>query len=717
METEEIFDALMNFSSEETRGSKSVSKPTKGIEEGEITPPKVIKPSEKLLADIKRYGYDMSQLDAVLKTKGNQLIVSSAGSGKTTSIEFKIIYDLKSGRSTVLKNINGNNIRVPAKIWVATFLKTGADELKSTYRKWCSNLHCADMSQVIQFSTLHAEFKRALNAMGLVTDIISDSDNRKLLKKVLKTYKIRSSTKNNLSEDDVGIIQSSLTRTRNMLDANRYFSDTYNEYNLAPEVVDCILRDWKNERIIIDKVDFEDLQEILYDYCYNKKDESVITFLSERYNFIYIDEFQDTSQIQYALLKVYCCIAKQVIAIGDDDQTIYSWRGSDNNIITSEFVKDFKPTRNDLSVNFRCPSNIVNAIKSSIELNVHRFDKSLKSHKDGGIVRVGKYYGYHQMAMALGDLVYKDLEEGLSVAILCRVNSDGLLPALFFDKIGKFSYSLSGSGMTLDSYIGRLAIAIVKLFTESCTPDVQRVLKMLTWNSYGIDRLMSICKTNHVSIWSVDRQDLIYSCPEVANRILSWRDFRKTAGDIAALKLVLQEYRIDVFTKDSQFNDVMRSVLISIESLLDYYNYESVDDFLLELEDINERLKARQKVKRCQVKVATVHEFKGKEADSVYVWNDSVDVFPYKRSVTPEEIEEERRVHYIACTRARKKSTIMHLADREGMFVKEMDLLKAEYLKGKTSGILNKVISEESEMLKGLDAFEKNVSINESSGS
>ena len=707
METEAIFDALMNFSS-----SKGEERVFSNVQEGS---PKPLKPSEKLLQDIKGYGYDISQLEAVLKTKGNQLIVSSAGSGKTTSIEFKIIYDLKSGRSTVLKNINGNSVRVPDKIWVATFLKTGADELRSSYRKWCSNLHCADMSQVMQFSTLHAEFKRALNAMGLVTDIISDSDNRRLLKKVLRVYNIKSPTRGILTEDDIGVIQSSLTRTRNMLDSNRYSSDTYEDYSLVPQLIDCILRDWKNERIIQDKVDFEDLQEILYDYCYNKEDEKVINFLSGRYNFIYIDEFQDTSQIQYALLKIYCSDAKQVIAIGDDDQTIYSWRGSDNSIITEKFMQDFKPTRNDLSVNFRCPSNILNAIKPSIECNIHRFDKTLKSHKDGGIVRVGKYYGYHQMAMTLGDLVHKDLEEGMSVAVLCRVNSDGLLPALFFDKIGKFTYSISGGGMTLDSYIGRLAIAIVKLFTESCTPDVQRVLKMLTWNSYGIDRLISICKTNHVSIWSVDREDLIYSCPEVANRILSWREFRKTAGDLAALKLVLQEYRVDVFIKDSQFNDVIRSVLISIESLLDYYNYESVDDFLMELEDINERLKARQKTKRCQVQIATVHEFKGKEADSVYVWNDSEHVFPYKRAISVEELEEERRVHYIACTRARQKNTIMYLSDKEGSFVKEMDLSNAEYLKGKTSGILNKVVTEDSEMLKGLEAFEKNAAIADSS--
>ena len=688
-----VFDDVMNF----TSNSKEIKKEEKKL-----------KPSEILLKSIESYGYDMSQLTDVLKTSGNQLIISSAGSGKTTSIIFKLIYDLKSGRSTVLKNINGNNLRVPDTIWVATFLKSGADELKNSYRKWCYKLDCADMSQVMQFSTLHAEFKRALNILGLKTDIISDVDNKKLLKKILKSYGIRSTNKGNLNDEDFNTLLGALTRTRNRIDEYKYVADIYSELGLVDSVIERILRDWKDERILADKVDFEDLQEILYDYCYIKKDESIINFLSSRFNFIYVDEFQDTSQIQYALLKVYGCISKQVVAIGDDDQTIYSWRGSDNSIITEKFLSDFKPTKNDLSVNFRCPSAILNAIKTSISCNTKRFDKTLKSSKDGGKVRYGGYSGYQQMATALGDLVYKDVQDGLSVAVLCRVNSDGLLPAIFFDKMDLFSFSISSSGMSLDSYIGRLARSIIKLFTVSNSSEIQRVLNMLSWNTYGIQSLMSICKSNNESIWTISEKDLKYSCPEVADRIISWRDFRESCGDIAALRLVLQDYRCNVFTKDTQFNDVVKSVLLSIESLLDYYNYDNVSDFLAELDDINERLNAREKKKKCQVKIATVHEFKGKEADSVYIWNDSEDVFPYKRSCDNiDDYEEERRVHYIAGTRAKKLCTIMYLNNKKGSFISEMDLSEAEALKGKTSGVLKKVIKEDSEVSKGIAKFEE----------
>lgn len=691
-ETNSIFENVMNFSA----NSEDVKKVK-------------MKPSEKLIADIVGYGFNMTQLEKVLKTKGNQLIVSCAGSGKTTSIIFKIIYDLKSGRSTVIRQVNGNNVRVPDRIWVATFLKTGADELKNSYRKWCNRLHCADMSQVIQFSTLHAEFKRALNMLGLKTDIISDSDNKRLLKKVLKTYRIRNSRGGQLNDDELSSLMGAFTRTRNRLDEKKYDSDIYEELGLVGSVIDCILRDWKAERIIKDMVDFEDLQEILYDYCYNKVDNDVINFLAERFKYVYIDEFQDTSQIQYAILKAYCFQANQVVAIGDDDQTIYSWRGSDNQIITKNFMEDFKPVKNDLSVNFRCPNNILKSIKPSIKNNTQRFYKTLRSAEEGGKVRYGGFAGYRHMAMTLGDLVYDDVQNGLSVAILCRVNSDGLLPALFFDKMDKFSFSISGKNMTLDSYIGRLAISIIKLFTDKYSPDVKRALSLLTWDNYGITTLLDICRNNNESIWTISEEDLRYSCNEISDRIISWREFRKT-GDINALRLVLQEYRYSVFTNDTQFNDVMKSVLVSIESLLDYYNYDCVEDFLYELDDINDRLKAREKKVNSQVKISTVHEFKGKEADSVYIWNDSEDVFPYRLSCGKlEELEEERRIHYIAGTRAKKISTIMYIKNKKGAFIDEMDLSDAEEIAKETSGVLKKTIDEKMKCNEGLREFEKEV--------
>lgn len=661
-----IFNNLMNYNSVEHKAEETK---------------KQVKPSEKLLSDLKGFGFEMSQLESILKCQGNQLILSCAGSGKTTALIFKVIFDQRTGWATRVKEVNGNKIRVIDKTWVCTFLKSGADELKSSLVQWQHRLHCGDTSSAVQFSTLHAEFMRALNLMGVTTNIINASTNTSYLREIVKGYSLQNADGNPMNSENIRDLEGALTYTRNRLDSSRYKNDVYEELNIGPTLIDAILRDWKSMRIKNKFCDFEDLQEMLYEECYKKNNESIINYLSKRFNFIYIDEFQDTSQIQYALLKIYGRCAKQVVAIGDDDQTIYSWRGSYNGIITKEFLEDFHPIKNDLSINFRCPSNILDCIKPSIEKNKNRFSKDLQSFKKGGKCRIGGYSSYKSMISALGKLVEDDVKEGKSVAILCRVNSDGLIPSLILDKLGGIQYSISSEGMTLDSYVGRVALGIVKLFTERSTPIVKSTLSMLTWNNYCINNLMKVCKNNRMSIWDIDKNDLVYSCPEISSRLLTWRKWRETSGDIQALKLVLQDYRVNVFNKDTQFNDVVKSVISSIETLLDYYDYKYVDDFLNELETINERLKARIKKSNARVRIATVHEFKGKEADSVYVWNDSQNVFPYKGTdESLEDLEEERRVHYIACTRAKEISTIMYIKNKKGMFIDEMNLSEAEVL-------------------------------------
>lgn len=695
MDTNKVFDNLMSFSYKDSKEKKRLEEEKK------------LKPSERLLLNIEKQGFNMDQLKSVLVTKGNQLIISCAGSGKTTALVFKIIYNIVTGEATRVVQINGNALRVPDKIWVSTFLKSGADELENKLSTWMLRLKVGGSSKAINFSTLHAEFKRALNDMGVETNIIDGSENSKYLKKVLEPYSLKNGDGRPLNSENIKDLESALTYTRNRLDGKRYDRDIYEELGIGRVIIESILRDWKTLRKENGFVDFEDLQEMLFIQAVVNKDEKVINFLRGRYNYLYIDEFQDTSQIQYEILKLYISGAKKVVAIGDDDQTIYSWRGSYNGIITKQFSEDFNPTISELSLNYRCPENILNAVIPSIEKNEDRYKKSLKSSRKGGDMRVGSFSNYKIMVETLGDLIAKDIEEGMSVAILCRVNSDGLMPALILDSMNRFTFTISGDGMTLDSYIGRMVLGIIRLFTDVYSQKVEQALNMLTWDKFSVSKLMKVCKNNKISFWDISDTDLAYSCPDIYRILSVWRKARKNSGDIAALKLVLDYYRTEVFKKDTQFNRVCKSVIISMDALLSYNNYENVESFLEDVESINERLKARKKAYYGnKVRIATVHEFKGKEADSIYVWNDSKDVYPHAKSASDEEYEEERRVHYIACTRARKRSTIMYLTGKPGDFVLEMDLTGAKDVSGAES-ITGSLVSAKSDIDRNLDLLSK----------
>lgn len=643
---------------------------------------KPIKKSEAFLNSLKKLGFNMEELENVIKVKGSQLILSIAGSGKTTGLNFKVEYDVLTGELTKVVNVNGNDVRVLDRVWICTFLNTGAEELKTRLRYWQRKLGLLDTTEYMAFSTLHAEFKRALTAMGVKTDIIDSSLNDKILRSILSKYSIEYEGKP-LNSDMFNDLKGALTYSRNRLDEKKYVRDIYKDLEILPTMLDVILAEWKQGRVEVGKLDFEDLQEILYNECVVKGNLDVINFIRNRYKYIYIDEFQDTSQIQYAVLKVYASGANKVVAIGDDDQTIYSWRGSDNNIITKEFIKDFNPTISKLTVNYRCPSVILNAIKPSIELNENRFEKALRASKPGGRLRVGGYNDYISMVYDLCNLVQEDVIKGKSVAILCRVNSDGLLPAILLDRIGGFQYSISGDGMTLDSHIGRSMINIAKLFTDRSTLAVRNTLNSLTWDKFSINRLLSVCSNNKVSFWKISDEDLRHSCPAIAEILIRWKKWRKSYGDIESLRMIYFYFRTNVYVKNTQYSEVCRSVISTMETLLSVTKCKNVESFIEELEDINERLKARKKAhNKYNIRVATVHEFKGKEADSVYVWNDSLDVFPYKDCDmgNVEEFSEERRVHYIACTRAKEINTILYQNNCEGLFLQEMDLSNAERL-------------------------------------
>lgn len=678
-----LFEELENFSS-------NLEEPTKKEKPKKATyVKKKDSASERFLESISSMGYDLTELEDVLRTWGNQLVLSCAGSGKTTSTIFKLIYGIKSGKLTKKVEINGNTVRTVAPIWVSTFLNSGARELKFELSKWNKKLGYMDTSDSMTFSTLHAEFKSVLNAMGVATNFIDEKENTKILKNIANRFGVRKNGKP-LNSDDLRDLEGALTYSRNRLDAKRYRLPMYNEFNLSPIEIDAIISEWSNARRLSDKCDFEDLQDILYKLIYEEERQEVIDFIADRYEFIFVDEFQDTSQKQYAILKAYMLGAKQIVAVGDDDQTIYSWRGSDHNIITHDFIEDFNPTISKLSTNFRCPANILNAIIPSIERNTNRLDKSIKASKDGGELYIGRYHSYNDMVRGLLDGIYRDISDGMDVAVICRENIDGLLPVIMLDMDGRFSYSISGQGMTLSPYMVKQAINIIRLVTEKTSTNVSNVLKQLTFNSWEINSMLSALKNNNESIWEAPMEDIEYSCPSISGILEEWKNVYCTYSEGKITEMDFVEYLLAYYhnfiymprkgMKDSIYNERMRSIISTLIVLVNSGEFTSATDLLYELEEINLRLQSRLKQKNAEVKIVTGNEFKGKEIASSYPWNVVQDVYPHKKAKTLEELEEERRLFYIACTRSTKRTTIMTIAGKEGMFLNEMDLSTAKEL-------------------------------------
>lgn len=652
--------------------------PSQGATLG-ITKPKTR--TEQFLDKVEEAGYDLTYIKPILESTGNVLINAAAGSGKTTALVLKLYYDFVNGR---MLDTNEYGMPVLLPVWVGTFLKSGQKDLSKQISRMGKRLGMVDLSTRVVVNTLHAEFYQACKLLGYSADVISDEDNKKLFTKALRDYGFRYST------SEVDAEYSRVLNMRGSMD-------------IAPEYVG-VLNNWKSYRFSRGLIDFEDMQEILYKAAVKEARPEVRDLLSTRYRRCYFDEAQDVSKIQYEILKVYGLgkgLAKDsgnivedrssgaVVMIGDDDQSIYSWRGSDISILTKRYPDDFNASVYQNPVNYRTPQGILGAVIPCIEKNENRFDKPLKSAKSGGVLRYGEMTDLAAMGKTLATLIDNDTLKGKSVAVLVRTNSEGVVPAMALASEG-IDFSLSSSEMTLNGSVGNSAQGVIDLVNNGTGTLALRALGDLISDNTVVEAMRKYIKESNKGIWGISNEDLMYSLSDKeAARLIAWKTkYNKTFGGSEVLVDVLG-YLVDKLDKGrsaSPWNLRRCAVFTALRNMAISEGPDSkIADVSRKFGALRDALSSKYETfKRGYsraVEIATVHEYKGREAQSVYVWNASKGVFPNKLAISSgkqEDYEEERRIFYIACTRARETETIFSLKGSKSPFLPEMDLNHAK---------------------------------------
>lgn len=674
--------------------------------------------------------YDTTEMEPVLKVPGFQAILACAGSGKTTTLKHKVNYGILTKELTELVPLASDVRRVLSPVLICTFSREAAFELRSALVQSQQDMGIAGLDGGLTVKTLHAEFLDVLKALGLLSHknlVENVGDNKRWLRESLRDYGL------SFNAEMLNDLMSALSFTRNVLDKKRRYSHPfYDDNNISPDVIDSVLDSWFDKRWSSGYLDFDDIQDILYKFLYDEKTpqverDFVKNTIASRYRAIFVDEFQDTSEKQFAILKAYFESVQKAVVIGDDDQLIYSWRGSDDNIF-HKFVEFTGAEISYLSTNYRCPSAVVDSVVPSIERNRSRFEKSIRASREGGQVSLTEFPTFTAMRSALVDAVQADVSAGKSVAVLCRVNSDGLLPALALSHAG-VQFSVSSPEMTLQSYMSQSMFSLVSLVRGKPSEQLVKALSQLVYVSRRekpqVDAVVGQLQLCKLSLWQlleqeqeqeeseqVSAQEQVSDVPQLQGDVLPEvvSDFRHTAPILyKAVSSLFEEYRKTVgeavtlqelasaeveffrriltsvrarYSRDTDYQLKARAVLDVLLSLLD--DFESLDDFVLHMRYLESDLSSRvvrgsssvsygsrrvQSVSRAAVQVATVHDFKGREVDSVYIWNDSVGVFPHKKS---SDVQEERRLHYVAVTRARQSVQVLALQDQAGCFVHEM---------------------------------------------
>ena len=609
------------------------------------------------------------QLEAIDHFKGPMLVVAGPGSGKTTVITRRIL------------NLVARYNVPPANILVVTFTRAAAKEMKERYEKLAAGdgtrengstvfaagenastpRNAGFFADTVTFGTFHSIFYRMLCVSGGYgrSCILDESEKRALLKEIVCQREKRTEGLGEFLKRLLGEIsavksrQDDLKSYRPECCTAEYFIWIFEEYRRRLE-----------ERGLLD---FDDILIKCRDML--ARDAKVLEFWQKRFRYILVDEFQDINMPQYEVLKLLAGKDQNVFAVGDEDQSIYGFRGSRPGLLF-EFLKDFKgAVKVTLRINYRSSPEIVLAASRLIVNNEKRFSKELCSATDeSGTVGLLPYENSLTEREEILKLVRERIAQGTppsEIAILARTN---LKCTGFAITLGKANVPFTTSEKLTDIY-GHFSIRDVMAYIGLAIGPIRRSDFLICMNkpSRGIERRALTSET--VSFESLRRfyagrrsvlarlrdleRDLSFigrASPRIAVRYI-----RKVVGYDRYLRKLANEQGFDaeeVFMILDEFED----------SLLYMKTFAELFEEIRAAKAVGSRSQASG-----GVRIMTFHGAKGLEFRTVFVVNANEGSTPYRKAVTCDELEEERRMFYVAMTRAKRElfiSFTRNLQDR-----------------------------------------------------
>ena len=590
------------------------------------------------------------QKEAVLNIDGPMLVLAGAGSGKTKVLTTKIAYLIEQGID-------------PTSILAITFTNKAANEMKSRVEGMLG----IDSNR-IQISTFHSFglsiIKRHYDQLGYKSNftIVDSDDVLSTIKRILKDM--------NLDPKfyPPKTIRNKISSAKNELMTPDELSKFSNSE--LDEVTVNVYREYQNKLMVNNSLDFDDL--LMLPIILFKENPSVLAYYQERYKYILIDEYQDTNEVQYILSKMLSAKYKNICVVGDPDQSIYGFRGSNYRNILN-FEKDYKNTKTILlEQNYRSTKNILGAANSIIKNNKNRKEKDLWTDNNTGDKIVYKRcddekdesnYVVSEITKLMNENI--GLED---IAVLYRTNAQSRnIEEAFLRK--NIPYKVVGSFYFYNRKEVKDLISYLKLiYNTSDDVSLTRVINVPK-RGIGLKTLENI--TTKATILNTSMFDAIDGGKELEFKrlILSFKELSEDLSLTELVDLILDKTGIkkeleleDTIESQSRLENLeeFKSITKSYE---EKYGVISLSEFLDEISLVSdvEEYKNRTDV----VTLMTVHSAKGLEFDYVYIIGLEEEIFPHSMCLySPSEIEEERRLCYVAVTRAKKKLTIINSKKR-----------------------------------------------------
>ena len=601
--------------------------------------------------------YSKEQKKAIEHNKGPMMVLAGPGSGKTLVI---------TRRTRHLIEQCGVN---PGKILVITFTKAAAMEMEERFKRLCG-----DNNYRVNFGTFHSVFYTILRyAYNLnASNILSDEFKYKYIQSMIDKYK--------LSIDDekefVQGIESEISLVKGeMMDISNYYS-----VNCSDEVFRKIYTDYQSmlerERLI----DFDDM--LVKTYELFKRFPDVLKSWQQKFEYILIDEFQDINRIQYEVVKMLCEPHKNLFIVGDDDQSVYRFRGAKPEIMLG-FPNDYKDAVTvNLSANYRCSGCIVGSAGRVIKNNKKRFPKDIyTNNEDGEPVAIVEFAGTQaQNDRIIGD-IRKLMADGTKlnqIAILYRTNTQ---PRLLVEKLMEYNISFKIRDTIpciYDHWIARDLIAYMKLakgYGESVDKKcfaMERNLFLKIANRPNRYISRDILNKTAVTFpmlyeiysdkqWMFERINKLEYVIGMLSRMTPFMAINYIRNGIGYDEY-LKDYAAYRRIKEEDLIDTLEELALSAKEYETFASwFEHIEKYK---EDMERKAKERQKKHVPSVTLATFHGSKGLEFEYVFIMDANEGMTPHHKSIKEEDIEEERRMFYVAMTRAKKKLFIYYVKER-----------------------------------------------------
>lgn len=619
------------------------------------------------------------QKEAVIDDSKHLRIIAGAGSGKTRVLTMRIAYLIEQ------KHIN------PKNVLAITFTNKAANEMKNRISEMLG-----EAGDGAFISTIHSLcvriLKEEIGVFGYPKNftIVDADDQKTILKEAYKEF--------NIDKKDLSY-GSALDYIANCkyeeLSYEKAMDQAYGEKKLVDKVN---VYKYYDERLkSLYALDFDDL--ILFTVRLFKLHKDILKKWSSKFIYIHVDEFQDIDKTQYELIKLLSSTHDNVYVVGDPDQTIYTWRGADVNIIVN-FDKDFKNTKTIiLNQNYRSTNNILEGANSLIKYNKSRVPKDLFSENGDGDKIVHKTLPDETSeAYYIVSCIQSLLKQGYEyndIAILYRSNYlSREVEKVFIEN--RIPYVIYGGIRFYERMEVKDILSYLRLIVTGDDLAFQRVINQPKRGigQKSIDTIFSLAKENNISMYEVVKQGLFAKNQSVLESFVDMVERWKSSLDGKPLEEVLTDvfeqsgYR-SMLEKENETERIenVKSLIDDIKDYQETYPGSTLADYLSMISLYTDKANTDGST---SVSLMTIHASKGLEFKVVFVVGLSEGIFPSERTMLEQKgVEEERRLAYVAYTRAKEKLTltdtssfsyVVNSAKTTSRFVNEVDEKYIEHL-------------------------------------